>query len=321
MDASIIIVNYRTEDLTVACINSIHKETKKILFEIIIVDNNPHVDNSSLFSELSPNIIYYKSELNVGFGIANNIGMQMARGEFLLLLNSDTIVIDNAIEKSINFLKTQMPSARVLGCKLLDIDRNYQPSFYPFRKWEFLYLCICNNPLMSKLFQIKKRFREPKTPLLVGDISGAYMLLHKSVFKESKGFDPDFFLYYEESEWCRNRIKNFSDIIYYPGASIIHIGGQSSISEKYLLQNLLSEGLFWYKKGKLEYKQFLVFYKLNSLFHLLISKFQRGRKREISKKTYSNIQHAFKFWKTDIPRYPSSFSSRPKPLNYFEKEI
>lgn len=317
MMLSIIIINFNTPTITSNCLSTIYNHIKNVAFEVILIDNFPKLDYKQQFMEKFPKIRYTACSKNLGFGRANNLGMKQAKGKYILLLNSDTLLIDNSLEKCIEFLDNEEnQNIAMLGCKLLNEDRSYQPSFYPYFKNNFINYCISNNPLLSKLFDVKNDYKAPQTPKTVGDISGAFMLLRKEVFEQTKGFDPDFFLYYEESDWCRNRILKNYKILYYPQAAIIHLGGKSAPKDIMAFQAEVSQGLFWYKAGWINFVGFILFNLANLLFFALQYLITSPSNKAAIKFRFKIMRAAISYWLFEIPKYPRKFGSRKTPLVY-----
>lgn len=317
MQLSIIIINFNTNQLTFNCITSIKSHLKGVEYEIILVDNSPkNEDNKIYFQSAFPNLIYLLSPSNIGFGRANNLGIQKATGKYLLLLNSDTVIFDDSLQKTIDFM--EMPESGnigLLGCKLLNADRTYQNSFFPFIRntlWNYL---IANNPVFYKIFNVGKLYQENNNLRLVGDVSGAFMLLRRDVIEKTGAFDPDFFLYCEETEWCRERISQKYDIVYYPLASIIHLGGKSAPQELMYIQSRLSLSLLWYKKGWFHYVGYIIITIFNLLTTVMLAPFVTTYRRVIGKEVRSFL-HILPYLFSDILRYGSSPGSREIPLIY-----
>jgi GT2 family glycosyltransferase len=319
MTISIVVINFNTPEVTLNCLRSINRYWKNISYEIILVDNAPKLDYRLHFLEVSDCIKYIHSEKNVGFGKANNIGMHAAKGDFLLLLNSDTIVFDDSILKCLHFFELPENKAfGMLGCRLLNEDLSHQSSFYPFVKdslWNFF---KCNNPLLFKLFGIDKKYSEISMPKEVGDISGAFMLLRKEVFETTGGFDPDFFLYCEETEWCRNRIQPNYKIIYFPESEIIHLGGQSAPKPMMLVQSNISLALYWYKKKSFLLPFFILINLLNGIFFAFQYIFCSKDSKESIRKWCAVFWYSLPYWIFDIPKYGNKFGERKELLIYKE---
>lgn len=320
MDLSIIIINYNTFDLTCQCIQSIIKETTNIGYEIIVVDNASTEKNSEELKTIFPSIRLIKNATNVGFGIANNIGMQAAKGNYLLLLNSDTIVLNQAIEQSLNTIKNN-PQIGALTCS--QINENGKPimpaSFY-FKKFSLLSYLLSN-----PLFEIIRQKTTKNTNVfltkntMVNNLSGAYLMLKKEVFEKTKGFDPDFFIYYEETEWC-NRLKNNYQLYYLHDATIIHLHGKSSPRPIMFKQMHLSGGLFWYKKGITTYVLYLLITYLiyfPAWLALYVFAFKQQTKTHF-KKYVTTYWALVGYFFIEIPNYPNHYGGRTKMLKLKE---
>jgi GT2 family glycosyltransferase len=283
----------------------------------LLLDNNPSDDYERDFKCLVPGLRYVKIDENLGFGRANNLGMQMATGKYILLLNSDTLLLNNAFYDCISFLESEAGRLTdVMGIKLLNEDGTYQQSFYPYLRYNFIHYCKSNNPFLYKIFKVGKDYREPSQIRGVGDISGAFILLRRKVFEKTGGFDPDFFLYYEETEWCRKRILKEFRITYYPFSSIIHYGGKSAPKGKMAIQAMISQGLFWYKLGILKFIAFIIFNLINYLIYCASYIFVSGRKKEALRWNLKVLDEAVPYWLFNIPKYSRRWGSRKTPLIY-----
>jgi len=231
MDVSFIIVNYNTKILLRQCINSIYQHTKDIDFEIIVVDNASSDDSTEMIKCEFPKVILIQSKENLGFGKANNLGAKHALGNFLFLLNSDTILLENSLKILTEYYeKMSDPGIAVVGCRLLDINRKPQisfgnfPSFYQ-ELFEFgpskLFRTFYNERLSPGVAGRGSKVKE------VDYISGADMFFKKAIFDKVGGFDEDFFMYFEETELCFRLKRLGYKIIWNPNTSIIHYGGAS----------------------------------------------------------------------------------------------
>ncbi|MDQ6609846.1 MAG: glycosyltransferase family 2 protein, partial [Bacteroidota bacterium] len=284
---SIVIVNYNTFQLTCNCIRSI-KATTTVTHEIILVDNNSKECPARKFAEVFPKIKLVALKENVGFGRANNLGVAEASGKYVLLLNSDTVVNEKTLDETIGYLEAN-PSIDILGCKVLYANHTFQSTVVKDnRECEFLsgikYLIKRNTLFVeARLFYINQRNQrknhykifgdsnpsEQKLPSSpppfeinyyegkrIGSLVGVFLMLKRSIYIASKGFDPDFFMYYEEIEWFVNRLRGYN-IVYYPNASILHYNRGSDLYNKMDLQFFVSQYLFWYKMG---YPQFFCYF-------------------------------------------------------------
>lgn len=222
MDVSIIIVNYNTCSLTSNCIDSIIKYTKDVEYEIILVDN-ASTDGSKQKFENDSRLKYIFLENNLGFGRANNIGFLHSTGEYVFLLNSDTLLLNNAVYLFWKISKDADSSVACLGAQLLDINKKPAHSFSDFPSLK---------TTARTLFYLAKRsFPEivPPTsyPLKVDYITGADLFIRRSVIEECGMFSPDFFMYFEETEMqYRYAQKGYYSMVV-SGPQIIHLEGAS----------------------------------------------------------------------------------------------
>ena len=226
IDVSIIIVNYNTLSLTRECIDSIFSFTKKISFEVILVDNNSN-DGSKEFFQQDNRITYIYETENRGFGIANNTGAKVAVGKYLFFLNSDTILYEDSIHCLFSFIEATK-NAVICGGNLVSKDKLPTSSFERF----FPSIPYAINELFVKipgkiLYGKNTTFNYSKQPMKVAYVSGADLMIKKSDFDMLNGFDESFFMYFEETDLCK-RASKFGSIYSVPSASIIHLGGQSS---------------------------------------------------------------------------------------------
>ncbi len=262
MDVSIIFVNYNTSQLTQNAIESVYKKTKNIEFEIIVVDNNS-VDNSvSEIKAIFPKVVIIENKENIGFGRANNKGIKVAKGNYLFLLNTDTYLINNAVNILFDFMvKEASHDIGVCGAMLYkeDLTANVYagnfPRFELFLKgsfWRYFYL---NSNFDNKM---RKQLPEiPSTLLEVDYVSGAGFFVKRNVIDEVGFFDPRFFMYSEDVElsYRINHIAKKKCVIV-PDAKIVHISqGSSNLKsngKKFQKQIINSRGVFYrITKGRL----------------------------------------------------------------------
>lgn len=224
MDVSIIIINYNTISLLINAIDSVFQKTRNIEYEIIVVDNNSDDDSESIIAEKYNAQVKYIALLeNIGFGRANNIGIEIAEGRNVFLLNPDTILQNNAVKLLSDFLDKNT-SVGVVGANLYNEDGTYQPAFsqmYPSLKIEL------SNLFHLMFLQNKQSINETANPIKTMSVVGAAMMIKKDIIKKTGVFNPKFFMYSEEEEWC-NRIRKAGFIIFnVPSAKITHLDGKS----------------------------------------------------------------------------------------------
>ncbi len=222
MQVSIIIVSYNTCRLLCDCLDSIYQQTKELDFEVIVVDNASKDDTCQVLELSYPQVRLIRSAENLGFGRANNLGVQYAKGEYLLFLNSDTILLNNAISIFYQYAQEHSidENIGVLGGILLDRELmpNISAGEFPTPKSEFRYI-------FHKLFPVKNV--SDKKQRDVDFVVGADMFIRRDLFIEIGGFDPQFFMYYEETDlqYRFAKVGYIRRII--NGPRIIHLEGGS----------------------------------------------------------------------------------------------
>jgi GT2 family glycosyltransferase len=228
---SIIIVNYKTPGLLSDCLRSVFNQTTKIKFEVIVVDNASQDNSEEFILGQYPSVRWMNMTYNSGFARANNEGIRQSVGETVLLLNSDTVVVDNAIENCYTSFFNSVYVA--CGVQLLNADRSPQISgnyFVTGGLNNLLPLPYLGRVIkwIGNILKIKK----PHVPdayreIEVDWINGAYLMVKKSVIQSAGLMDEDFFLYAEEAEWCY-RIKKYGKLVIYGQYKVVHLQGETS---------------------------------------------------------------------------------------------
>lgn len=219
IDVSIIIVNYNTASMTMECIDSVFRLTEGISYEVILVDNASTDNSKELFSK-DDRITYIYNDENLGFGRANNIAIEISRGRNILFLNSDTLLINNAIRILSDYLDSH-PKTGACGGNLYNRNGDPEHSFQKLRPslWSELDALFEGKLLLGK----NTDHNFSNTPFGVSYICGADLMVKSDVLKLTGAFDPVFFMYYEEAELCyRIRRKGF-EIDSVPAAKITHL--------------------------------------------------------------------------------------------------
>jgi GT2 family glycosyltransferase len=225
MDLAIIIVTWNTKDLLQKCLDSIYKTIHDITFEVIVIDNASEDDTVVMLRGNFPHITLLKNSQNLGFGAANNQGLQIMRGRYALLLNSDTVLTIHAVEELFAFMETHPESAMACG-QLLNSDGSKQNSIASFPS---LLTLMTNMPLLEYLFPKRypsKRYNYEK-PIEVDSGIGACLLVRKKAIDEVGMFDERYFFFFEETDWAYQMKKAGWKIFHIPTAFIYHFQGQS----------------------------------------------------------------------------------------------
>lgn len=225
MDVSIIIINFRTSDLIINCLKSIYQFTNNIAFEVIIVDNDPVNGEKEKILKIFPDTKWIDMAYNAGFGRANNTGMAAATGDFFLLLNADTLLKDDVIQKCFKHLNQNKD---VIACGALQYDANDRPmSFYKsFNEFRRTLYITPPGPLFEKL--LIRLFPDPlyKNASRCDWLVGAFIFLRKEAYHATQGFDEDFFMYGEDVEWS-GRLNKLGELCYFEDCRFIHLENQN----------------------------------------------------------------------------------------------
>ncbi len=231
MKLSIVIICWNDLKLIRNCLDSIFAGTHSTAFEVIVSDNGSTDGSPEFIRANYPHVHVIENGANLRFAKANNVGMQASQGEYILILNPDTIIHEGTLDKLIQFAD-QHPEAGAFGCKVLNPDGTYQESARPFPTVRGAWItALCLKPLAY----ISDRFLaatyvgwEGNTQRKIDWQSGCCLLVRGELLKRLGGFDPQFFYYYEEVDLCR-RIWDAGYPIWFDSeATIIHLGGQST---------------------------------------------------------------------------------------------
>ena len=226
MDVSILIINYNTKGLTADCINSVFEKTLGIEFEVILVDNASTDGSKELFQK-DQRIKYIYNQENVGFGRANNIGLKIAKGRNIFFLNSDTYLLNNAIKELSSYLDNNS-DVGACGGNLFYEDLTPNISFVMQFPSLFGELNSLFHNLPNKMLgKTASTFNSSDKEIDVAYISGADLMVKKSVLDKVGGFDPDFFMYFEETELCYRIKEKSMRLVSVPSSKIVHLTGRS----------------------------------------------------------------------------------------------
>ena len=260
MDVSIIIVNYNTKSVTKKCIESIISHTKGVEYEIILVDNDSKDGSVELFAN-DERIHFISSNENLGFGKANNLGYKTARGKYIFLLNSDTILLNDAV--SIFFTKMEESSNDIacIGAFLLDKDLHPNQSFGRFLTMKRVLKMSTDSYL--KKFKItkydKSYWGKHEDWQEVEMVIGADIFIKRNIIEKFGLFDESFFMYHEENDMQRRYHEHGYKMALVKGPQIIHLEQVSSSKFTLMNKKIMSEtGLFNYMRIWLTKTQFYI---------------------------------------------------------------
>jgi len=231
MGLSVIIVNYKSCDLILGCLKTIYSSENKNDIEVVVVDNDSKDNCEEKLQLHYPSVRFYQMGYNSGFARANNAGIQIAKGDIILLLNPDTLIINDAVHQC--YLRLRQSNYIAAGVQLLNEDKTPQISGNFFMKGGLNHLMAVPylGSIIRKLgYLLKvKRTNIPEVSGVaeVDWINGAFLMVKKNAIEKSGMLDEDFFLYSEEIEWC-SRLKKVGHMCVYGDLHVIHLEGSSS---------------------------------------------------------------------------------------------
>ncbi|MCY7275834.1 MAG: glycosyltransferase family 2 protein, partial [Phormidesmis sp. CAN_BIN44] len=220
---SIILVNYNGSQVVIDCLDSLQNTLQTIAHEVIVVDNASTDGSADLIERLFPTVQLVRQSQNRGFGAGNNRGASLANGEFLLLLNTDTLLTFDILPYLVDLMR-QDPTIGIIGPQLLNPDGGLQRSTAP----EISIWGECQ-ALKQQIddrhrYQISQKFAKMQE---VDIVVGAALFIRKGLFESLAGFDETFFMYFEESDLCRRAQTKGWKVVYAPSVALIHLGGYS----------------------------------------------------------------------------------------------
>ncbi len=251
MKLSIVILNYNVRYFLELCIKSVQAAIADLDAEIIVVDNQSSDDSCQMVKELFPEVILIENKENFGFSKGNNIGVTKAKGEYLCILNPDTVVAEDTFAKSLAYANDN-PKMGILGCQLTDGRGQFLPE--------------SKRNIPTPMVSIKKILGFPNayyanhlSPTDTGKVDilvGAFMFLKKEIYDEVEGFDEDYFMYGEDIDLSYKVLKAGYQNIYFGETAILHYKGESTLKDKTYAKHFHGAMQIFYNK---HFKSNLVF--------------------------------------------------------------
>jgi GT2 family glycosyltransferase len=228
---TISIITANNEKLILDCLRSIYENIEDIPTEVYVVVNNSSDDSEDVIRTNFPDVRIISNDRKLGFTFNHNMVMKRSKGEYVLVLNDDTIILVGALKKMVDYMDSS-PDVGIMGCKLLDPDGS--------RQWS------CGNSISHEFEHFKTGVLQSFLPFLrdrnfsstqeVSWVTGACLMVRSKAFEEVGLFDENFIIYYEDGDWCWRMVKAGWKVMFYPHAEIIHYVGKTR--EKSLLRDL-----------------------------------------------------------------------------------
>ena len=316
MQLSVIILNYNVRYFLEQCVASVQEALSNIDGEIIVVDNNSLDDSCEMMKTHFPNVKLIENNTNLGFPKGNNIGVAHAKGDYICILNPDTVVAEDTFEKVLAFAEKQK-NIGIVGCKLIDGTGNFLPECKRGVPTPFVAL--------TKIFGLYKLF--PKTALFnryyaqhlsenetgkVGILVGAFMIMKRNLYQEIGGFDENCFMYSDDIDLSYMALKKGKTNYYFHETTVIHYKGESTVKDGLYMKHFREAMQFFYRKHFRSSIIFDVFMKIGAFFFALIKKNQSKlkplkaekyvlfSKNEKLKNKLENLFHKKVHWQSQI---------------------
>jgi GT2 family glycosyltransferase len=235
VDVTVILIYYNTAHLFDQLFGALKAAQGGLKCQIIVVDNASRDDSVEILRTQYPYAELIENKLNIGFARANNQALPLARGRYILLLNTDAFVSTNTLQKTIEFMDAHHRCG-LLGVKLVGRDRSLQPSCRYFPTPWNVFLASTGLKWFFPGARLVDDMSWDHSSVRECDwVPGCYYLVRREVIEHVGLFDPRYFLYYEEIDHCRAVRRAGWSVIYYPFTEVVHIGGESAASEASLI--------------------------------------------------------------------------------------
>ncbi len=240
---SVIIINYNVRFFLEQCLLSVIKACENISYEIIVIDNNSIDGSREMIKDSYSQVKLISNPENIGFSKANNIGVSKANGKYLLILNPDTVIAEDTLQKIIDFAEKQ-ENLGVLGVKMIDGSG----SFLPESKRNIPTIKIATKKIIGNSENYYANYISENEVSEVEILTGAFMLLKRKIYLEVGGFDEDYFMFGEDIDLCYKILNKGYQNIYFGKSSIIHYKGESTIKDASYLKNFYGAMQIFFKK-------------------------------------------------------------------------
>ncbi|MFV8375678.1 glycosyltransferase family 2 protein [Flavobacterium sp. LB1P71] len=304
MQLSVIILNYNVRYFLEQCVLSVQNALETIDGEIIVIDNNSSDDSCTMMKQRFPNIKLIQNSENLGFPKGNNIGVAQAQGEYICILNPDTVLAEDTFVKVLAFARllhsSQLnDSTGIIGCKLIDGSGNFLPEskrgipkpWVAFTKITGLCKLFPSRSFGTRIFgkYYAQHLNENETGK-VDILVGAFMFMKRDLYLEVGGFDEDCFMYSDDIDLSYLMLQKGKSNYYFHQTTVIHYKGESTIKDETYMKRFQEAMNFFYKKhfrpdgsGSVI---FFLFMKIGIVFFSFVKMFQGKPKIKIPPKSY-----------------------------------
>ena len=307
MQLSVIILNYNVCYFLEQCVLSVQKALEGIDCEIIVIDNNSSDASCAMMQQRFPNVKLITNKENLGFPKGNNIGVAQAKGEFLCILNPDTVVAEDTFKKILN-PKNWAANTGIIGCKLIDGTGNFLPEskrgiptpWVAFTKIFGLYKI--SNLFGNYYAQHLSENESGKVAILVG----AFMVMQRELYNKIGGFDENCFMYSDDIDLSYRVLQEGKSNYYFHETTVIHYKGESTVKDGTYMKRFQEAMNFFYKKHFKVSVFFSIFMKIGIVFFSFVKMFQGKVKEKGLPENYILV---------------SESSTKPELIHQLEKKL
>lgn len=277
MDVSIVIVSWQAKEQLLNCLASIYKETKNLEFEVFVVDNDSNDGTVQMVLDNFSQVNLIENKKNLGFAKACNQGIKRSKGGYVLILNPDTEIRDNAVKKTYDFI-VKNKKCGISGCKIQNEDGSIQPSVrrFPDLLSHILILLKLHNffPSVKPLKQYHRSDFDYNKTQVVDQVMGAFYMINRKMLKVVGVFDEHFYIWYEEVDLCKRASDEGWDVCYYHDAVVMHLKGVSfgktNVIKKQIIFNRSLLYYFYKHKNIFSYFILLALYPISISLSLIV---------------------------------------------------
>lgn len=294
MQLSVIILNYNVRYFLEQCVLSVQNALETIEGEIIVIDNNSQDDSCKMMQERFPNIKLIRNSENTGFPKGNNLGVAEAKGEYVCILNPDTVVAEDTFIKVLAFAKKQKDLG-IIGCKLIDGSGNFLPEskrgvptpWVAFTKITGLYKLFPSQSLGARIFgNYYAGYLDEDQTGKVAILVGAFMVMKRDLYLELDGFDENCFMYSDDIDLSYRVLQEGKSNYYFHETTVIHYKGESTVKDETYMKRFQEAMNFFYKKHFRVSLLFSLFMKLGIVFFSFVKMFQGRPKTKIAPQSF-----------------------------------
>lgn len=290
MQLSVIILNYNVRYFLEQCVLSVQKALENIDGEIIVIDNNSSDDSCAMMKQRFPHIKLIENTANSGFPKGNNIAVREAKGDYLCILNPDTVVAEDTFEKILNTQYWQLNTG-IIGCKLIDGTGNFLPEskrgiptpWVAFTKIFGLYKVFPKSALFNKYYaQHLAENQTGKVDILVG----AFMIMKRDLYNQLGGFDENCFMYADDIDLSYRALLLQKQNYYFHETTVIHYKGESTVKDAKYMKHFREFMNFFYQKHFKRSMFFNIMARFGAFYFSIVKVFKGKAKPKVKPNQY-----------------------------------